>query len=488
MSKKILIKELLNKHFPTYMNYSAVKDQHGVVFFTVLFVGLLLTFVGLSLAQVAIVQFNRTNENVFVSNALLTAEAGIEKSIYELNNSSGFSGFTTPETFYDEDNQGRATYETIVEPGEGSSELIITSIGRTYRKNSNKVEKERRVRVTAVATASPGYSVHTGPGGLILTGSAAINNSEIYVNGFIQLSGAARIGSQSAPLNVHAAHYNCPTGNNPGPTYPALCITGQPITMSGSSRIYGSVCATNQTTSDFGSAEILPGTTGAGLITGCIAPQVNMPSYDRPAHIAKMTTTAAANDVNYDCGTYMPWPSTAGFVRTMPANIRLNGNASWDSSCDLTITGDVYITGDLNIGGSARIRIADSLGTTRPVIVVDGSINIAGSSSLIPNSSGTAAHFISYKGIGTCNLAMSCSGTHLKQSQGATTVNVAGAGNYPGTVFHSYWGTVKLGGSGNMGSAIGQTVDLSGAGSVVFGTSLATGDSSWTIRSYQYDY
>ncbi len=479
--------KLLNKHFPTLMNYKVVKDQRGVVFVTVLFVGLLLTFIGLSMADVAIAQLNRTHQNVFVSNALLTAEAGIEQSVYELNNSVGFDGYTTPVTFYDNDTQGRATYETSIDPGSGASELVITSIGRTYRSGSTQVEKERRVRVSVVATAAPGYSVQTGPGGLILGGSAAITNSEIYVNGFLQMSGAARIGTQTSPLNVHVAHYYCPPGNNPGPSYPAQCSSGQPISMSGSSRIYGSVCATNQTTSDFGSAEIQPGNGGAGLIPGCTAPQVSMPTYDRAAHIAKMSPLAgyAANNITYDCS---QWQNPNGFVRTMPANTRINGNANWSSSCDLTITGDVYITGNLNIGGAARIRIANSLGTTRPVILVDGSITIGGSATLIANSNGTAAHFISYKGSGSCNLAASCVGTDLKTSQGITTVDVQGAGNFPGTVFHSYWGTVKLGGSGNMGSAIGQTVDLSGAGTVVFGTSLATGDVSWTIRGYQYDY
>lgn len=483
-----MINKLVRKHLPTIANYREAKDQRGVVFITVLLVGLLLTFIGLSLADVAIAQFQRTTQNVYISNALLTAEAGIEQSIYGINNIDSFAGYVDPVEFYNNDIQGSATYETHVEAGGTPEERIITSIGRTFNK-SGVLQKERRVRVSVVGVSSPGYSVQTGPGGLILTGSAAITNSEIYVNSYLQMSGSSSIGTNGAPLNLFVAHYNCPPGNNPGPTYPQLCSSGQPISMSGSSRIYGSVCATNQTTSDFGSAEIRPGTTGSGLMVGCTAPEVPMPVYDRGAHISRMTTTASANDVNYDCGQYMPWPSTAGFERTMPANIRLNGNAQWNSSCDLTITGDVYITGNLDIGGSATIRIADSVGETRPVIVVDGDIDVAGSSKIIPNSSGTAAHFISYKGSGSCNLAMSCSGTDLKTSQGVRTVDVGGSGNYPNTVFHSYWGTVKLGGSGNMGSAIGQTVDLSGAGNIVFGTALSSdSNSTWTVRTYQYDY
>lgn len=474
----------LKKHFPTFMNYRQHKDERGVVFFTVLFVGLLLTFIGLSLADVALVQFRRTTENVYVSNALLTAEAGIEQTLYALNETESFDGFDEVD-FYDNDQQGRGSYETSIEPGSGPNERVITSTGRAYSQAGN-LEKERKVKVTIVGTSSPGYSVHTGVGGLILGGSAAITNSQIFVNGGITMTGAARIGTSSQPLSVHVAHMKCPAGSNPGPSYPQVCTSGQPISMTGSSRIYGSVCATNQTTWDFGAAEILPGSGGDGLINNCEADPTPVPTYDRDAHIDAVVTTANPTNINYNCS---QWQNPNGFVRTMPANIRLNGNANWASSCDLTLTGDVYITGDLNIGGAARIRIADSVGTNRPRIMVDGSITIAGSSSLISNNQGTSAYFVSFESTAACSPDCDdVTGTDLYNSQNLTTINVAGAGNYPGVIFHAHWSKVVLGGSGNMGSAMGQTVDLSGAGSITFGTALSSGESTWTIRSYQYDY
>ncbi len=468
------------------------RSQQGIVLITVLIITLLLTFIGLSLSDLVIAQYSRTSKNVFVSNALMVAEAGAEQTLFEINEDSNFPGFAVETEFYNDEEQGRATYQTEVTNGSGPNERVITSTARTYRYGSTTVESTRSVRVTIVATASPGYSVQTGPGGLILSGSANITNSEIYVNGFINMSGAARIGTPSQPLNVFVGHYNCPAGANPGPTYPQQCTTGEPIAFNVSTRIFGNVCATNQVSTVVAAWQTDPsiqgGNGGQGLIPNCTAPQVPMPSYNRAAHVAAMTTTVNASDINYNCS---QWQNPNGFVRTMPANIRLNGNASWSSSCDLTITGNVYITGNLDISGSARIRIADSLGGVRPVIVVDGTINAGGSATLIPNSSGTSAHFISYRSSAPCNPTCAdgaVTGTALKTSQGVTTVDVAGAGNFPGTIFHSYWGTVRLAGSGNMGSAIGQTVDLSGAGTIVFGTSLATGDTSWTVRSYQYDF
>ena len=69
-----------------------------------------------------------------------------------------------------------------------------------------------------------------------------------------------------------------------------------------------------------------------------------------------------------------------------------------------------------------------------------------------------------------------------------TTVTVGGAVNLPGMIFQSYWGRIVLNGSGNLGSAIGQTVDMSGAGTVLFGTSLASGTTTWSITGYQRQF
>jgi hypothetical protein len=196
-----------------------------------------------------------------------------------------------------------------------------------------------------------------------------------------------------------------------------------------------------------------------------------------------MTSTVAANNINYNCS---QWQNPNGFVRTWPANLRITGNVSWSSSCDLTITGNAYITGNLDIGGSAIIRIANSVGSTRPVIIVDGKITVGGSARIVSNNQGTGAHFISFKSSASCGPSCtSLSGNDLKTSQNLETVDIGGAGNLPGMIFQAYWGKLKLGGSGNIGSVIGQTIDMQGAGTVTFGTSLSSGTTTWTITSYQ---
>ncbi len=454
-----------------------------MIFVTVMLLTLLFTFLGLSLVELVIGQYQRTTRNVFVSNALLSAEAGAEQSIYTLNIDNDFTGYSTETEFFNNSTQGRGTYQTEIVDGTGPNEKIITSTGKTFRYN-NPAEpiSTRKVRITVVGTFSPGYSVQAGAGGLILSGNAHITNSSVYVNGYIDLNGNSMIGTDSQPLDVSAAHYNCPPGSNPGNSFPMLCSTGQPVTLDNSSYIYGSVCATNQTTS----TNILTGTGGDGLIPGCSVPYVALPTYDRDAHIAAATTSYNSNDNAVNCSKSVP-PN--GFKRTWSANIKLNGNVSWTSNCDLVITGNAYIAGNLTVGGAARIRIADSVGTTRPIIIIDGTMTVGGSATVIPNSSGTSAHFITFKSAASCSPnCSSVTGTDLRNSQDMTTIDVAGAGNFPGTVFQAYWSKVVLSGSGNTGSAIGQTIDLSGAGTVTFGTSLSSGGSTWTVRSYQYDY
>jgi len=467
------------------IKFKNMKNIEGSLLGAVLIAMVALSIIGLSMISLVTNDFQVTTKNVSDANALLVAEAGIEQSLQQLNINDSFAGYTTAQTFFNNPDQGKATFETVV-TNTATNAKIITSTSKVYRLNSStKVISTRKVKVTVVGTGSEGYSVMSGPGGLILTGSANITNSDIFVNGLLSLSGAAKIGTPSQPVKVDVAHQSCPTGTNPGATYPTVCSSGQPISLAQSTNIYGTVCATNQT-SKGPNNNIQTGSGGEGLKIGCVTPPTAPPTYDRTAHIAKMTTTSAANNITYDCS---QWQSPNGFVRTWPANIKFTGNVSATSSCDLTITGDVYITGNLNIGGAAKIKVANSVGTTRPIIIVDGTITTGGSAQLIANSSGTGIHFISFKTNAACNPnCTTLTGTALKTSQSLLTVDVGGAANLPGMVFQSYWGTVKVGGSGTVGAAVGQTVDLSGAGTVTFGTKLSSGAKTWTITSYQQKY
>lgn len=458
-------------------------EQRGLVMVTIVVFTTAMLVVGLALMSAATGQYKVATDSQFTANSLLVAEAGVEQSIQALNANDTFAGYASEQEFFDSANQGRGTFVTTVATSPTDADAkIITSTGRVYRNNGTTPVSTRIVKVTVVGTATEGYSVHTGPGGLILGGVAVILNSDVAVNGKLSMTGAARIGSYTQPVNVNVANQACPTGNNPGPTYPQVCSSGEPISMGWVTRIYGSVCATGQTSTGPGGSSIQGGLGGQGLIAGCTAPPVSTPTYDRNAQISAVTTTAAGNSGSYVCG---PWP----FNRTWNANLRLTGNVDVDGICNITIRGDVYITGDLDIGGAARITVDNSVGTDRPVIMVDGKITVNGAAQLIANSSGAGINFYSFKSSASCGPnCTSLTGTELKTSSNLETIDIGGAAILPGMAFNAYWGKLTIGGVGSVGAAAGQTVDMSGAGSVTFGTTLSSGTRTWTITSYQQKY
>lgn len=458
-------------------------NSEGMMLVSILIITTVLVLIGFSLASLTINQYALSNNKVFAANALMVAEAGVEQAIKQTNEDETFTGHASEQEFFNNTTQGRGTYTTTITNIGNSNAKEILATGKVYRYGRTNPESIRVVKVTIVGTSSNGYSVHTGPGGLILGGSANITNSDVFVNGTITMTGASRIGTFAQPLNVDVAHNSCPTGNNPGPTYPTTCTSGQPISLQQSTYIYGSVCATNQTSvGPRNGGNILPGSSGQGLILGCIADPVSPPTYNRTAHVNAVTTTASGSSNSYVCNN---WP----FTRTWPANLQLNGNVTIGSSCDITINGNAYITGNLSIGGASKIRVANSLGTTRPVVIVDGTITVNGSAQMIANDSGTGIQFISFRSTAACSPnCINITGTDLKNSQNLETVTVNGGVNLPGMIFQAYWSKAVIGGSGSVGAVAGQTVDMSGAGTVTFGTELSSGVRTWTITSYQQEF
>jgi hypothetical protein len=105
---------------------------------------------------------------------------------------------------------------------------------------------------------------------------------------------------------------------------------------------------------------------------------------------------------------------------------------------------------------------------------------------MIANTSGTGIEFISFDSAASCGATCtSLSGNDLYNSSQLTTVNIGGAVSLPGMIFQAYWGELVLGGSGHIGAVAAQTINMSGAGTIVFGTTLSSGTSTWTITSYQ---
>lgn len=467
-----------------------VHDERGVALITVMIVALILTTIALSLADLSIRQLSRTQKKTFTANAQLVSEAGIEETL-ALMNSTGTSGFATEQQFFNDSTEGRGTYQTVISAGTGQNEKIITSTGRVYRYNQSSNPVSTRItRVTVVGTSSSGYSVEAGVGGISLEGGANITNSSIFSNGALSLTGGAYIGTASQPLNINVANRGCVDSNG---NYPSTnpCAT-QPISATNGTHIYdSSLCAAG-----------LAGNPGNALskpATSCDPGYSALPTYDRAAQIAAVTTTIPSTDNTIGCTGWKSGAPNNGFGRTWPANLEITNTTSSSynvsSSCYITLKGNVYVAGSkgLEISGGAHIVVDDSLGTTRPVIIADGPIKFDAGATLVENSSGTSVQFVSFcakaTSSATCTVPSTPpTGTTLSNDAQQTTVSVAGGGTAPGALFYAYWGTVDISGSGTMGAAVGQRLHLSGGANVVFGTQLAVDRQTWTIRSYQREY
>lgn len=425
-------------------------------------------------------QYTLAKDSIYTANALQAAEAGVEQSVDQINQSDTFAGYPGGATLYNNTTQGYGEFvTTIANSPDDSNAKIITSTGYAYHygQTTNPVAT-RKIKVTIVGTQATGFSVLTGAGGLILSGSGNIASGVVYSNGPIALSGGTFIGSQNNPLTVYSANDQCPTGAAPGPTYPMVCTDStQPITWASSTnKIYGTVCATGQTNS----ANIYPGNGGAGLQTGCTASVEPTPKYDRAGQIAAVTSTLPSTDTSVNgCST---WTNPNGFARSWPGNLEITGNVDISGSCNITVNGDVYITGNLKLEGNSYLRVNS---TTRPHILVDGTITVTNSAHVVPDGT-IAPDFYTFKSSAACSPACtSLSGTDLKTSQALETVSVGGSTQINGSSFYAMWSKAHVTASGGVGALFGQTILLDGSGSVTFGTQLGTGSKTWTISSYQ---
>lgn len=331
--------------------------------------------------------------------------------------------------------------------------------------------------VPPVDIGTPGLMA--GPGGLIMSGGH-VNGGDAYVMGrvmtpAINLSGqiGGNLGwlggmppTSGPPINLFAANIACGTTD-----FPVYCTGQQPIQVSGAYfGIYGGVCATGQTSSSkinaFGG---LP-----GLKVGCISPTVNLPPFDKASFVAKMkdgTGSGAAHSCN-----------SSNQVVNLAGNKTYDGTVSIGFYCTGRLNGSIYIKGDLRSSSYGKIVVSESVGAVRPVVVVNGKIDLRGQS-VVPNSLGTTPYFISFHSANSaCSNSDSCttlSGADLKATLDALTASCAPGCSAasapaiyvhgvsaPGSTFYAYFGEVANAFYATVGAFGGQRVYINGPSSL----------------------
>lgn len=408
------------------------------------------------------------------THAQLATDAGIDIAMSEINQDEDWIGTDTNDDGtveqIDLHNAGgiRTSYEvSVVTVGDDKE---ITAIGRSFSPAADATPQSVvTIKVDLRPIGSGNFSIVTGVGGLYMSNSAKILGGDVHVNGEIVLSNTAQIGLSTNPVNLSVAHQVCP--NPVDSTYPQVCGpgNGEPIELNNQSHIYGDVQANNQTTTT--------GITDPGLTASSGVPALPLPPHDRDAQKAAVASEITASTANCSSGT-----------QTWTTNLKITGNVVISGSCQVTVEGNVWITGTLTVRNSARLIVANSLGTTRPDIMVDGSsAQFQNSSFLQSNASSTGFQIVTYRSSPSCSPdCADVTGQELYNSRNLTTISLSNSASAPNTVFYAKWSRVTVGNTGAIGALVGQTVELNNSGTITFGTTVSGGGTTyWVIDGYR---
>ncbi len=462
------------------MRFLAPNRENGFILPIFLITTVLIAIIIVTIMSTATLDYRLSTREYHKVNAQMAADAGLDRALVELTGDSDWTGSGSEVTLLNNENV-KTTYQTTVVNGASSNRKILSVIAKTYSPKISpdpQIIRRYEIDVEAVTTGGSGpSSVVSGVGGLSLTNNSKISGGDVLVNGKITLTNQAQIGLQSNPVNVRVAHQSCPSPADA--TFPRVCNSGengQPITLNNNAKIYGDVRATNQTNGN--------GMSNPGLVPNQTVEAQAMPTYDRNAHKAAVTTTWTPSQAS--C------PNNGS--KTWPANLKITGNIQITNNCTLTIEGNVWITGNLSLSNQTRVIIPNSLGTNRPAIMIDGSggFNITNNSRILPNSSGVGLHILTFWSNASCSPdCADVTGPALASSQNVRTIDLSNQGSAEGTIFYARWSKVTISNNGSIGAVAGQTVELGNQAVISFTASVPGSDNliqTWVKRGYMRTY
>ena len=418
--------------------------------------------------------FSLSRQDQLHSHAQLAADAGADYAVEQIKADANWNS-TSGETELHNDGSIKVTYSATSVDNSPSSKTV-TIIGRSYwPADSVNPSSSVTIKVDLRPSESGNYSVVSGQGGLIMSNSSKITGGDVLINGEITLSNSSQIGLSNESANIDVANQICPIPADA--TYPRLCNAGEndnPISISNSAKIYGTVKANHQSN---GSGMSNPGLTASSGVT----PQA-LPAYDRDAHKAAVATTITGSAAS----------CSGSQSKTWAANTKVTGNVTMSNGCQVTIEGNIWITGNLSVSNSSKIKVADSLGGTQPVIMVDGStgVSLSNGSKIVSNASSIGAKLITYWSSASCS--PDCTdviGTDLNTSRDIRTIHLSNSSEGAQSVFYARWTKLHLSNGGQVGAVVGQTIYMTNSSTVTFGTSTGGGGSTtWVPSGYRRSF
>ncbi|HEU5187583.1 MAG TPA: pilus assembly PilX N-terminal domain-containing protein [Candidatus Saccharimonadales bacterium] len=446
-------------------------ENQGFVLVTLLVIVTLIVITALATSQLALSNLQQATVDQQRLNTQFSADAGIDAAIVQLNQDANYTG-SAGELQLFEDARSKTTYQTTVTNVDDDTKLldVVAKVYSPKTATTPRVTRQFQVELRGVGGGS--YSVVTGVGGLFMSNNAKIVGGNVYINGELQMSNSAQIGLSTNPLDVRVANQRCPVP--PDATYPRVCNSGesgQPVTISGSAKIYGNVQATHQTNG--------AGMQSPGLVAGS-PPAQPLPTHDRGAQTGAVATTITGSSAGCNNGT-----------KTWAANTKITGDVTVSGTCQVTVQGDVWITGTITVRNSGKLIVNNGL-ITPPVIMIDGAsgISLRNAAELASNSGAIGFRVVAYHSAAACSPdCADVTGTDLYNSRNLVTVSMENSASGPNTEFFARWSRVQINNAGNIGALVGQTVELKNSATVVFGTTVGgSTPQTWVVQSYRRDF
>jgi len=310
--------------------FSALSSTSGQVLIVVLIFLSVILITTLSIFSLVSFFTRNATVGLFSEQALHLAEAGVDRAIYELNT------------------QGSAyTGETDTPVGNGTLTVTIIDVSLNVKEitstgfipNSQKPQAKKTVKIrVAIGTENISfhYAVQVGTGGVFMENSARINGT-VYSN----KPGTNSIEGQNSAL-IDGDAYAVGTISSPDPT-----VTGTKYPNSQLSEM----------------------------------PTVDYNFWKGKAADGGVTTCTGGN-CTYSSGTTNIGPQK--FV----------GNLVVQNTAQLVMQGPVWVTGGVTVQNSAKIKLAESFGSSGTVLILDGKLVTQNSAQFVPTSSNPKGYIL----------------------------------------------------------------------------------------------
>lgn len=368
--------------------------------------------------------------------ALSLAEAAIDKAVYELNQSTSYSGESNITL-------GDGVFTISVSSVDSSTKLITASA--TVPNSTNPVATKTVKAKVAISSAliSFHYGIQSGNGGFSLSNSASItgnvfSSGPVTGNGNYIYGDVVSAGANGLVYGVHAtssvyAHTIGTTGTATIVDKDAHYVTKTNTTVAGTS--YPN--SPDQATAD-------------------------LPISD--AQISEWESQAAAGGTISSCdgnGNY----TVSSNVSLGPIKITCNLVVK-SSSATLKVTGPIWVTGNITMQTGPMIRIDPALGSQNVAIIADNPADQNGSGKIDVGQSTV------FQGSGAANSFVFLISQNRSAETGGATVAISMAQGASALVAYASHGLLTLSQSVSVKEATGYKIALSQSANVTYDTGL----------------